>query len=72
LEANSSLESFKTKLLFDNLEKIKREADELFTREREQLPPHLKLVSRKLPCKFVGNEGLQIRKPLLFAHMEYR
>jgi hypothetical protein len=42
LEENTSLESFKSKLLFDNLEKIKREIDELLQSEIERLPAHLK------------------------------
>jgi hypothetical protein len=42
-EENTPFESFKSKILFDNLEKIKREIDELLDFEIERLPAHLKV-----------------------------
>jgi hypothetical protein len=39
---NVSINAFKSQLLFNNLEKIKREVDELLTREIERIPDHLR------------------------------
>ncbi|QHT65364.1 type IV secretory system conjugative DNA transfer family protein [Rhodocytophaga rosea] len=41
-EEKTSIEAFKTQLIFNNLEKIKREVDLLLTKEMERLPDHLR------------------------------